>query len=92
MDVDYHGRSVRRPYTLQIRQCPAHGHEAAYGLAGCERLCQKLRSGSIRITQTYQPGVAQRLEPGTHNPLVVGSNPTPRIENQKKFDGCFCSV
>ena len=31
-----------------------------------------------------QPGVAQRLEPGTHNPLVVGSNPTPRIQRQTR--------
>ena len=40
---------------------------------------------------TYKPGVAQRLEPGTHNPLVVGSNPTPRIAVQPPKAGLFFS-
>ena len=43
---------------------------------------------SVSVT-SFGP-VAQRLEQGTHNPLVVGSNPTgPTILKVIKFDKIF---
>jgi hypothetical protein len=34
--------------------------------------------------------VAQRLEQGTHNPLVVGSNPTGPSHNLRAFSASVC--
>jgi hypothetical protein len=65
---------------------------AAAGL----RLCSlRYRAGRVEYHRGSGP-LAQRLEQGTHNPLVVGSNPTGptrRIHSLQKFRAStFCHI
>src|SRR5688500_17678869 len=65
---------------IQIRQGPVSSSVFICGFFLCASVSLwRILSGAFRAGQWTLGSVAQRLEQGTHNPLVLGSNPSAPI-------------
>ncbi len=61
----------------EAQECLGAEAARASALATARHAAYHLPTAAVHTAPHTEPGpVAQRLEQGTHNPLVVGSNPT----------------